>query len=81
MAVRLALADPARVIVIVYVFVVVPSCAVTTVVITFAPTLKAWLVDGDPETAAAPFTVTVAVPSAVVGVRAMDDMLFATDAV
>jgi hypothetical protein len=57
--------------------VVTPSCAVTTVVIVFAPKFKAKLADAVPDVTAAaapPFnaTVTLAEGSAVVGVTLAD---------
>ena len=65
---RLALADGARVAVMVYVLVVVPSWAVTTVVMVFAPTFNAIGADALPEATAIPLTVTVDVGTAVTGV-------------
>ena len=70
---RSALAEAARVTVTVYVLVVVPSCAVTTTVIVFAPTLRLTGVAALP-----PFTVTVAVESATVGVTVRLLTLLAT---
>lgn len=49
-----------RLTVVVYVLVVVPSCAVTTVVMVLAPTFKLTLPLALPEATAVPFTVTVA---------------------
>ncbi len=55
-----ALVDGAVLVILaVYVLVVVPFCAVTTVLILFNPTLKL-TVEAEPEVAGAPFTVTVA---------------------
>jgi hypothetical protein len=54
-----------------YVPVVTPSCAVTIVVITFPPTLKAIGPDAVPDVTAVPLTVTVAAASLVVGVTVM----------
>ena len=57
-----------RVTIMVYVWVVVPSCAVTTVVMVLVPVLSDidWL--AVPDVTAIPFTVTVAVASVSVGV-------------
>ena len=52
--------------------VVVPSCAVTTVLIVVWPTAKAIGPDAVPEVTAVPLTVTVAVGSCVVGVTVTD---------
>ena len=65
---RDALAEGARVTVIVYVFVVVPSCAVTTVVIVFSPTLKGIAAEAVPELTVVPFIFTAAFASDVAGV-------------
>ena len=59
---------------------VAPSCAVTMVVMVFAPAFKAMAADAVPEVTAVPLTVTVAVGSLVVGVAVNEVMLFATDA-
>lgn len=67
-----ALADAARVTVIEYVCVVVPSWAVTTVVMIVWPTAKAILPDVAPDITAAPLTLTVAVGSCAVGVIVTD---------
>jgi hypothetical protein len=53
---------------IVYVFVVTPSCAVTSTVITLSPTLSVIRPDGLPLATVTPLTLTVAVGSATVGV-------------
>ena len=58
--------------VMVYVFVVAPSCAVTMVVMVLEPTDKGMLADGDPDAVGAPLTVTRAVGSPVVGVTVID---------
>jgi len=55
---------------------VVPSCAVTTVVIVLVPMFKATGDDTE-----LPFTVTVAFGSAVVGVIVTDEVALFTDAV
>ena len=55
----------------VYVLVVVPSCAVTTVVMVLLPTARAIEPDAEPLVTVLPFTVTVAVASLVVGVTVM----------
>ena len=78
---RFAFDDAALVTVSVYVFVVEPSCAVTTVVMVFGPTTKGILADAVPEATAVPFTVTVAVSSLVVGVRVIEVMALLTFAV
>ncbi|MNR52425.1 hypothetical protein D3C85_1722710 [compost metagenome] len=51
-----------------YVFVVVPSSAVTTVVIVLLPTLKPMASDAAPLATAVPFTFIVALLSDTVGV-------------
>ena len=71
---RPALFDGARVTVTVYVLVVVPSCAVTTVVMVFGPTFSVIGPEAVPELTAAPFTVIVAVASLAVGVNVIGDM-------
>ena len=76
-----ALADSARVTVMVYVLVVTPSWAVTTVVMVLGPTAKAILPDAVPELIVTPFTATVAVWSLVVGVTVMVETALLTDAV
>ena len=48
-----------------------PSWAVTTVVITFGPTLNGKAADAEPDAVATPFTAAVALGSAVVGVTAL----------
>lgn len=70
----------ARVTVVVYVRVVVPSPAVTIVLIVFAPTLRAIAPEGVPEVTETPLTVTVAVPSFTMGVIDTDETAFATEA-
>ena len=77
---RSALADAALVTVMVYVFVVVPSCAVTTVVMVLLPTLNA-TVFALPLAVVVPFTFIVDVASLAVGVTFIDVTLLATDAV
>jgi hypothetical protein len=67
--------------VIVYVLVVVPSCAVTTVVRVFAPKLRAIAPDAWPEATGVPFTVMVALASAAVGLTVMLVAQLATVAV
>jgi hypothetical protein len=71
----------ARVTVTVYVLVVVPSCAVTTVVMVFAPTLREIAPDALPEAIGVPFTVMVAYVLLAVGVTVMLVTPFATLAV
>lgn len=61
--------------------VVVPSCAVTTVVIVLAPTFKLMLPLATPVATAVPFTVTVALAWFTVGVTVIEDTLLATDCV
>ncbi len=68
---NVATADGALVTVMVYVSVVLPSPAVTTVVIVFGPTAKGIAPEGVPEVTAMPLTFTVAVVSLVVGVTVM----------
>ena len=64
----------------VYVLVVAPSCAVTTVVMVFGPAISGIAAEAVPEVTAVPLTVTVAVASAVVGVTVNEEMPFPTDA-
>jgi len=78
---RAAIFDAARVTVTLYVFVFVPFCAVTTVVMVFEPTFNAMAPDAVPEFTAIPFTVTVEVATLVFGVTVIDVMVLATDAV
>ena len=78
---RSAFAEPALMTVTVYVLVVVPFCAVTTVVITLLPTERFIDPEAVPLVTEVPFTVTVAVASATVGVTVMEVILLATDAV
>ena len=70
-----------RVTVIVYVLLVAPSCAVTTVVITLVPTVRAIDPLATPDATVAPFTVTVAVASVTVGLSVIDVVAFGTLAV
>ena len=77
---RSALAEAARVTTTVYVF-IVPSCAVTTVVMVFGPTTNGIAPDGLPEATLTPFTVTVAVTWLTVGVKVMALVPMLTDAV
>ena len=76
--VRIAVPAVALVTSVVYVLVVVPSCAVTTVVITLEPTLRGILPEATPLATVVPFTVMVALASAAVGVTVMSVMPFAT---
>lgn len=62
-----------------YVDVVVPSWAVTTIVIAFEPTARLMGLDADPELTDAPLTVTVAFASVTVGVTETLVTLLATD--
>ena len=73
--------DASRVTVKVYVPLVVPSCAVTTVVITLAPNCRGIGPDAVPEVTVTPFTVTVAAASLVVGVTLMLVVALVTSAV
>ena len=59
--------------------VVVPSWAVTVVVMVLAPRLKLILLLALPEVTAAPFTLTVALAWFTVGVTVIVDTLLATD--
>ena len=61
--------------------VVVPSCAVTTIVIILLPTIKGMAADGVPEGTTTPLTLTVAVASLVVGVTVIDVVALLTDVV
>jgi hypothetical protein len=66
----------------VYVFVVVPSPAVTTTLMAeFAPQTRACPDDADPDVVDEPPTVTDAPLSSSVGVMVMDDTAFTTVAV
>ena len=78
---RLSLVDGAFVTVSVYVFVVVPFCAVTTVVMVLGPTTNGRLCEALPEATIVPLTVRVAVGSAVVGVMVIEAMPLPTLAV
>ena len=78
---RLALVDDALVTVKVYVLVVVPSWAVTIVVMVFDPTFKAIGAEAVPEVTAVPLTVTVDVGTAVKGVMVMVAAPFTTSSV
>ena len=64
---RLATADGARVAVMVYVWIVTPSEAVTTTEIGLDPTNKGICPVNDPEATAVPFTVMVAPAALAVG--------------
>ena len=55
-----------------------PSCAVTKTVIVFDPTANVIAAEALPDATAVPFTVTVAVGSATVGVTVMDVVPLAT---
>ena len=78
---RVALDEGPRVITIVYVSVVVPSCAVTIVVIVLVPTLRPITPDAVPLVTGTPFTVTMALTSLVVGVTVIDAVALGTMAV
>ena len=56
----------------------VPSCAVTTTLTLFIPTTRLIGPDAEPLATVVPFTVTVALASAVVGVTVTDVTAFAT---
>jgi len=71
----------ARITIIVQILVVVPSSAVTTIVIVFSPTSKLIAPDAEPLATGVPFTVIVALVSAAVGVTVILVILFATEAV
>ena len=79
---KLASVDSAAalVMVMVYVFVVVPSWAVTTVVIILLPTFKTTFLAA-PLAVGVPFTVMVALTLLAVGVTSTDVTLLATEAV
>jgi len=70
----------AQVTVTMYVF-VVPSSAVTNVVMVLSPTAKAMLPEALPLATIVPFTVTVALRSVAVGLRVMDAIALLTEAV
>ena len=77
--VKSGLPGEARLTVTEYVLVVVPFCAVTTVVIRLSPTFNAIEDDGLPLATVTLFTLIVAVASAAVGVTVMELTLFATE--
>ena len=62
----------------VYADCVVPSCAVTTVVITLAPTASEINPLAAPDATIVPFTLIVAVVSVTVGLTVMDVVVFGT---
>ena len=74
---RLAFDDTALVTVIVYVLVVL-FCAATLVVMVLGPVTNGMLAEAEPDVTAAPFTVTVAVVSLVVGVTVIAVTAFGT---
>jgi hypothetical protein len=76
--VRVETAEGARVTVTVYVDVVVPFCAVTTVVSAFDPTTSGSEALAAPETTVTPFTFTVAVLSVTVGVSVTEAVALVT---
>ena len=55
-----------------------PSCAVTTMLMTLVPSLRPIRPEALPETTLAPFTVIVAAASAAVGVTVMFEVVFIT---
>jgi hypothetical protein len=79
--VRVDTAEGARVTVTVYVDVVVPSCAVTTVVSVFDPTTSGSDALAAPEATVTPFTFTVEVLSVSVGVSVTEAVALGTFAV
>ena len=76
---RLALPEGKRVTVIVSAFVLTPSWAVTIIIIKLGPTFNGMAPEAVPELTAAPFTVTAAVGSLVVGVTEIARIVLATD--
>lgn len=76
-----ALFDGTRFTVTEYVLVVLPSCAVTTVVMVLLPRFKVIACEAAPDATDVPFTVTLAVGSLVVGVTVTDATVLATLAV
>lgn len=80
-AARPSFDDCARVIVMMQFLVVIPSCAVITVVITLVPTTNGMLADAIPDVTATPFTVIVAVGSLAVGITCTEVMVLAAAAV
>ena len=76
---RVAMADGARVAVMVYVCFVTPSEAVTTTEIVFAPTDKGICPDNDPEVTAVPFTLMVDPALPAVGLTNTEATLFGSD--
>ena len=78
---RVAMAEGALVTVTVYVFVVLPSWAVTTTVMVFDPTLSEIAPEAEPDVTEVPLTVMVALACVRVGVIVIDVTELATDAV
>ena len=78
MLARLALAEPTLVTVTVYVLVVVPFCAVITVVMVFVPTFSGIAPDAVPDATAIPFTFIVVLASVAVGVKVILVVVFGT---
>jgi hypothetical protein len=78
---RFATLDGNLVTVIVQVFVVVPSCAVTSIVMVLLPTASAIGALALPDVTDVPFTFTVAVESVTVGVTVIEFVTFVTFAV
>ena len=66
---------------VVYVLVVPPSCAVTTVVMVFVPTDRPMAPDAEPDAKLTPFTVTVELELETVGVTVIAAVVFGTEAV
>src|SRR6185437_37164 len=75
-----AVGPAALVTVMVYVFVVLPSCAVTIVVTVFAPTTNGRLAEAVPDVTVVPLIFTVALTSAVAGVNFIDVVALVTPA-
>ena len=59
---------------------VVPSCAVTTVVMVFAPTFKLIAPEATPEKTLTPLTFTVELLSVTIGVTVTDEVALDTEA-
>ena len=65
----------------VYALIVLPSWAVTIVVMVFGPVTNGMLADAEPLVTAVPFTFIVAVASLAVGVNVIEAVALPTDAV
>ncbi len=75
---KVATTEGARLTVMVYISVVIPSWAVTFVVMVLAPTTSAIAVEAEPEATVTPFTLMVEVASVTVGVTVIDEVEFVT---